>query len=573
MKKHLILTSLAAIIATTGVAGAETTTDVTFGGNYTNASGSTVNVMDSVAAESYTYTKSDGTTRTVGSQATDPTLADFTYTDKDGNPADLSVGGTELTAENFSGTTAADGTNVISNQTIAAGKTISRSNYEYVDGKGETVTLGDSARSFTETVALNSTYATVESVDVTDGSAAPVLAGTMYSYTDPDTGAVYHLNATGDEWVDANNLVVRPDAGTPQEAARDAMVAAFAADSAAITAAKTTVDGYATAEATAFAAADGVYTTDSTTINTLTTNYGTYTTAKGLLADAQSAQSEAQTAKSNNDTALNNAQLVYNAPILDTIDDAIDTSVASGSVKTALDGKANISDLGSAAYTDSTAYATAAQGTTADTTAATIATYGDVVTHNVSEFATAAQGELADSALQLADITKGSANGTIRVKDKDVAVFGLGSAAYADMNAFDLAGTAEAKAGAAEANANAYTDTVAAGLRADFATADINVLNSANAYTHSKVKELERNVSGGVAAATALSAVSVGNVERGEVSVGGGYGYYNGQSAMAFGAAMGLSDSWSINAGAGLASGDSTQFSIRAGTNYKFKLF
>ena len=44
--------------------------------------------------------------------------------------------------------------------------------------------------------------------------------------------------------------------------------------------------------------------------------------------------------------------------------------------------------LGSAAYTASTAYATAAQGTTAETTAATVATYGDIVTHDASEFAT-----------------------------------------------------------------------------------------------------------------------------------------------------------------------------------------
>ena len=84
---------------------------------------------------------------------------------------------------------------------------------------------------------------------------------------------------------------------------------------------------------------------------------------------------------------------------------------------------------------------------------------------------------------------------------------------------------------------------------------------------------LEKNVSGGVAAATALSSVEVSNVKKGEVSVGGGYGYYNSQSAMAFGAAMGLSDNWSINAGAGIASGDKTQVAFRAGTNYKFKLF
>ena len=49
-------------------------------------------------------------------------------------------------------------------------------------------------------------------------------------------------------------------------------------------------------------------------------------------------------------------------------------------------------------------FATAAQGATADQTAATVATYGDIVTHNVAEFATKAQGDKADTALQAADI-------------------------------------------------------------------------------------------------------------------------------------------------------------------------
>ena len=89
-------------------------------------------------------------------------------------------------------------------------------------------------------------------------------------------------------------------------------------------------------------------------------------------------------------------------------------------------------------------------------------------------YATAAQGTKADSALQKADITTGSSNGTIAVKGTDVAVKGLGSAAYAATSAFDAAGSANAaktaaisaaatdatsKANTAEANAKAYTDT------------------------------------------------------------------------------------------------------------------
>lgn len=45
-------------------------------------------------------------------------------------------------------------------------------------------------------------------------------------------------------------------------------------------------------------------------------------------------------------------------------------------------------------------------------------------------YATAAQGAKADTALQQADVTTGTANGTIAVKGTDVAVKGLGSAAY-----------------------------------------------------------------------------------------------------------------------------------------------
>lgn len=65
--------------------------------------------------------------------------------------------------------------------------------------------------------------------------------------------------------------------------------------------------------------------------------------------------------------------------------------------------------LGSAAFTESGAYATAAQGT------------------------------LANTALQKADITTGTANGTIAVEGTDVAVKGLGTAAYTASTAYATA--------------------------------------------------------------------------------------------------------------------------------------
>ena len=72
-----------------------------------------------------------------------------------------------------------------------------------------------------------------------------------------------------------------------------------------------------------------------------------------------------------------------------------------------------------------------------------------------TDYATAAQGALADTALQKADITTGSANGTIAVEGTDVAVKGLGTAAYTNSTAYDAAGAADQ----ALADAKAYVDT------------------------------------------------------------------------------------------------------------------
>lgn len=71
-----------------------------------------------------------------------------------------------------------------------------------------------------------------------------------------------------------------------------------------------------------------------------------------------------------------------------------------------------------------------------------------------SSYATSAQGTKADSALQQADIATGSANGTISVKGTDVPVKGLNSAAYVATSAFDTAGAATTALNSAKAYAN-----------------------------------------------------------------------------------------------------------------------
>lgn len=109
-----------------------------------------------------------------------------------------------------------------------------------------------------------------------------------------------------------------------------------------------------------------------------------------------------------------------------TVDTANSTN---GAVKFTMSGKnltGTVNGLKSAAYTDASAYATAAQGTKAD------------------------------SALQQSSITSGSVNGTIAVSGSDVAVKGLGSAAYTEASAYDTKGSAAS----AETNAKAYADTL-----------------------------------------------------------------------------------------------------------------
>lgn len=59
-------------------------------------------------------------------------------------------------------------------------------------------------------------------------------------------------------------------------------------------------------------------------------------------------------------------------------------------------------------------------------------------------YATAAQGTKADSAVQKGDVETGETNGTIKVQDKEVAVKGLGSAAYTPSTAYEKAGAVAA---------------------------------------------------------------------------------------------------------------------------------
>ena len=178
-----------------------------------------------------------------------------------------------------------------------------------------------------------------------------------------------------------------------------------------------------------------------------------------------------------------------------------------------------------------------------------------------------------DTALAAVESNIGTTNtGTHVVTTNNVGqnINALDSAlATAEENIATLQGD-ESTDGSVRNIAKGYVDAALALNTAEMASRDALTLNQANAYTDERIEKLDKDLSAGIASAVALSSVAVSDVRRGELSVGAGYGYFNGQSAGAFGAAMGISNRWSVNAGAGVSGYD---VSFRAGTNYKFKLF
>ena len=514
MKKHFILTSLVAIAMSCPAVAA---TDVTFGGAYNNGAS---NIADGVADTTYDYVKSDGTTATGIAYNSDPVLTDFTYTDKDGNLADLSTG-TPVQSD-FVGATAADGVNVKSVQEIVSGATASRDNYTYVNGAGDEVTLGEVAQDMKEVVALDATYTGGTSIDVVNGTAGE-FNGTLY--TVEDSGYVYHLSADGTKLVDDRNVNVTPTAGSALETEFNNMVAAYNADKANIvTAEGTTAANWAT-EQTKFAAADVVFREDGDKIAELDGYFATVGVATDALAAAQAAQQVAADAYVANSELFQAAKDVYDAPILETItngaNEAIDGALAEGgAIRSELDVNAT---------------AIADNKTAIETNAANIEVNATAIADNK----TAIESEVARATAAEIELDGKIAQNTSAIEE-EVANRIAGDAMTLDA-------------------AKAYVDS-----KNELA------LKSAYDYTDRKVDALEDELSAGIASAAAMSSVAVSGVGRGEVSVGGGYGYYNSQSAIALGAAMGLTDNWSVNAAAGLADSNVT---FRAGTNYKFKLF
>ena len=526
MKKSLILTSLLAIVAT-GAAKAET--DVTFGGNYALLDG-TGDVQSGVVTTApadltYGYDVTDGPRMDNINYAVAPDVTKFKFVDPDGATHDVSFEN-RYDESDYVGTTAVTGAGYDTTQIIVAGANVSESNYSYtytLGGADIKRTLDNPSRFIGEMTALSENYANAISVNVVNGEAfvngdttaltnADDLDYTLYGFTLGDS--YYNLDKEGGSFILVRNgEKVTPASGSELETQFNNAQAAYAADVGTLgTNIATTASNWAT-EKTYYDTAKGFFDADVATVATLDHNYASQAIADNLYSIAQKKQEVAQENQNKNIANHNAAVELYNAPIEATI-----TNGANNAITTALDDNGAIK----LAIDDAKSYADNGD----EATLASAKSYAD----SGDEATLASAKSYADSGDE-ATLTSAKS--------------------YADSQDTLTLNAAKAYADAG----NALT------------------LNQANAYTDAKVDTLEKNVSGGIAAATALSAVEVSNVKRGEMSVGGGYGYYNGQSAGAFGMAMGLSDNWSVNAGAGIASGDKTQVAFRAGTNYKFKLF
>ena len=176
----------------------------------------------------------------------------------------------------------------------------------------------------------------------------------------------------------------------------------------------------------------------------------------------------------------------------DQVTDAIST--AKGEAATDAQTKADAAKAAAiaTAAADATTKANAAQaaaiteaGKKADKALEDAKAYSDGLAKN---YATAAQGAKADSAVQAADVVSGTANGTISVKGSDVAVKGLGSAAYQNSGAFDASGAAAGALTEAKAYADTKKTEAVDAAAADATTKANNALASAKEYANGLIE-------------------------------------------------------------------------------------
>ena len=498
-----------------------------------------------------------------------PDSADYAVIAPNGSDSTLA----DVTASDYSAyeaASSADGTNVILDPGVSlniAQGTVDATDYTYLSYNEEGVAspvAGDTAvvdlsKNYTladgvTAVAVSTSMADVPEVSLETASSEPVYKnndGTFYLAK--DSNGDIQLNGDPNTTLDNQNTF-------------DALMASYNADVQAVSDLFAELNGYKAQNQTNFTAVGTAVTADNAAIADIVANQATFTAQNTqYIADMAANSSYVGSVAQAIDNSIANAQQTTLASAQEYADglNATNVTAIADHETRMVAAEGSVSDhetrLGSAetSIADHETRLGSAEGTIAEHTT----TLADHETRLGS-----AETSIADHETRL-----GSAEGTIAEHTTTLA--GHTSA----INLLNADADTEGSFAHGDAltlnSANAYTDAALTEAKAYADAGDARTLAAANAYTDEKVNALEENISGGVASAVALSSVAVSNVNKGEVSVGAGYGYYNSQSAAAFGAAMGLTDNWSVNAGAGIATGNKTQVSFRAGTNYKFKLF
>lgn len=549
MKKNLFLTafSLAAILATA------------------NANASVETTPAQVKANMETDFKAE------------PDKADYALVQPDGAEGTLNdvVAGDY---DDYAAMTVADGTNVQLksgvNLNIAQG-TVEATDYQYLSTNADGIsTLVDGD---TVVANLNKDYTLADGSTLnvsTAGSAAPAIAvGTDLASAVYKTGdESYYLTQVGDEILLNGNVNITAD----NPATFNELYALYEADVEGVAELYDTLVTYKQGNQDNFDAVATAVTTDNDAIAQIVANKTTFTTQNAqYTSDSAEYTSYTGSLAQTIDTSINNASLTTLAEAKDYADGLVSSIDTSGIAANAT------------AISDETARATDAEGvldsrlTSAEGAISDEVTRAKGVEGNISDFSESTTGNISNgtgtNALTLSgaianiDSTLGTIHGLNAKRGADAkGNLAVGTTVEDHLVALDdaigdrsqLNGDYLITGGSVAANLQSLNDGIAA--------ANELTLTKSKTYTDSRIHKLDKEVSAGVASAVALSSVAVSNVKKGEVSVGGGYGYYNGESAMAFGAAMGLTDRWSVNAGAGMST---ENVSFRAGTNYKFKLF
>ena len=184
--------------------------------------------------------------------------------------------------------------------------------------------------------------------------------------------------------------------------------------------------------------------------NQITANAGDITSIKGILGEWSTKFQGDISTVANAVVAVSGATAT-NTSAIETLNGNAETA---GSVaKAVADAKSELVNGASDGYNTLKGLETEIKAVAKSVTDKNVSAEGDdyvVATANENKVTVAATKKttdaiaLAETALQKNDIATGTANGTIKVDGTDVAVQGLGSAAYTDSTAYDASGTAAA---------------------------------------------------------------------------------------------------------------------------------